>query len=76
MGLQEIPEVFADIGGAGSGNFRIMQCHQLPFGKQVLVFIDMVECVEQLFRDSELPCQGSMRGHSVEALIDLRDTNC
>src|SRR5690348_16170501 len=37
--------------------------------------IDLIERIEQFFSDTQLPCQGSMSGHSVIAVIDLGDSH-
>ena len=50
------------------------QGHKLTRSEQMAVLVNMVQSIQELFADSELPCQGSVGLHSIEAGVDLRDT--
>jgi len=47
------------------------QGHQLAPREEMAVLINAIQCIQQRFTDTQLPCQGSMRSHSVKTMIDL-----
>src|SRR5260370_40009297 len=43
--------------------------------KEMRMLVDAVHRIEQFLRSSQLLCQSSMTGHSIGAIVDLRDTD-